>query len=573
MSSGINLTAAPKGYTYDQDKVRAPEETLTWAKERLNSLGENILLKTMRIDTGRLDLPVYISLCAPEAVRLTGTQKQMGKGLTPAQSETSAVMELCERFSLYHFLNHHPFFRAPYGSVENKAMSADQFFLSLHDEETDREFGMRLLRQMPFNWVWAKNLTDDKDELIPLDWFWLINEYNGPSAGNCLEEAINQGVAEVIERHVATVVEYDLLDAPTIDPTSIPAGPARDCLDRFDREGIKVFLKDFSLDTGVPTVAALAWDPKTLGTSEIVFQAGTTTDPVKSILRALTEVQQMACDFDKPSNYRETLPKFSTLEEAEYLYKTDNVITVDRMPNLARDDFREEIQAQVEALAKIGLKVYAIETTHPQLQVPACYVIIPGAHFRARAWGKITFNLARLAAERTEEAACVNVLKQLAAAEPDNYASNFFTGLAWERRDRPDEALPYFQNALKLEPSDLDRPAVLTHIGVCYKDLGKFDQALPHLEQARELDPGQWEIHHLIGVCHYHLDQMEPAMESFARAIEIDPSSGIDYANLGSCLRNLGQTAEAIKMYQNALEMDPSLDFARQNLVKLQAKS
>ena len=63
------------------------------------------------------------------------------------------------------------------------------------------------------------------------------------------------------------------------------------------------------MDTGVSTVAALAWDPKTLGTSEIVFQAGTTTDPVKSILRALTEVQQMACDFDKPSNYRETLPK------------------------------------------------------------------------------------------------------------------------------------------------------------------------------------------------------------------------------------------------------------------------
>ena len=222
MSSGIELTDVFKGYTLDQDKLCPPEETLSRVRAKLAGLSLKILQKTIRIDSGRLGIPVYISLCGPDAVALTGTGKQMGKGLTPVQAETSALMELVERFSFFSFIRSGERIRATRRELAARGlgplMDPARLFLSLHDERTDPELAGPILEGLPLSWVWARNLTEDRDELIPLDWFYLINEYNGPAAGNCLEEAINQALAEVVERHVASVVDHRRASTPTIDP-------------------------------------------------------------------------------------------------------------------------------------------------------------------------------------------------------------------------------------------------------------------------------------------------------------------------------------------------------------------
>jgi len=577
VSSGIELKDVFKGYTLDQDKLCPPEETAARVKARLAGLDLKILLKTVRIDSGRLGIPVYLSLCGPDAVRLTGTQKQMGKGLTPIQAETSALMELVERFSFFSYIRSGERIRAARRELAARGlgpvMDPAQLFLSLHDEQTDPALARPILEELPLSWVWARNLTEDRDELIPLDWFYLINEYNGPAAGNCLEEALNQALAEVVERHVASVVDHTRQSTPTIDPDSIPRGPAREAIQAFRREKIELVLKDFSLDTGIPTVAALAWDPATLGVSEMAFLAGTTTDPEKSVIRAITEAQQMGCDFIRSGEYRPTLPKFTSPEEARFVIQSEELVPLSALPNLAQDNLREEIRAQVRTLTRKGLSVYAVKTTHPRLEIPAVYVIIPGAHFRERTRGStVLFHAAKLAAENHGERASLSVLTRLAEAQPDDYQVNFFSGLALERGERPEEAMRFFQRSLDLGPSDLDRPAVLTHLGVCLKDLGRYEEALDYLGRAAELDRTQWEILHLTGFCRYSLREFEAAMESFSKAIELSPGSGIDYANLGSCLRELGRTAEAVGMYRNALELDPGLDFARENIRRLSGR-
>ena len=75
MKSNIILKDCFKTYRHDQDKVIQPEETLRHVKGRLDKLDIQILTQTLRIDTGRLDIPVYLSLCGEDAVRLTGTKK------------------------------------------------------------------------------------------------------------------------------------------------------------------------------------------------------------------------------------------------------------------------------------------------------------------------------------------------------------------------------------------------------------------------------------------------------------------------------------------------------------------
>ena len=101
MSHKIVLKDAFKGYTLDLDKVIPPEETVRRFRERLKTIDLDILENTVRIDNGRLDIPVYISICGRDAEKTIGKKRQMGKGGTPQQAEASAVMELAERFSLF----------------------------------------------------------------------------------------------------------------------------------------------------------------------------------------------------------------------------------------------------------------------------------------------------------------------------------------------------------------------------------------------------------------------------------------------------------------------------------------
>src|SRR5512141_2786666 len=100
----IILEDARKTFTLDQDKVLSPEETVRRFRARLSAVQLDILQDTVRIDTGRLGIPVFLSRCGADARRVIGTKKQMGKGATPAQAEASAVMELAERFSFFSFV-------------------------------------------------------------------------------------------------------------------------------------------------------------------------------------------------------------------------------------------------------------------------------------------------------------------------------------------------------------------------------------------------------------------------------------------------------------------------------------
>ena len=101
-------------------------------------LNLSILDETVRIDNGRLDIPVYFSVCGEDAARLTGTSKQMGKGATPVQAETSAVMELVERYSFYNFAaTPQNFIIDTYRNLKDRAMPFDMIAKSVHDDSDE----------------------------------------------------------------------------------------------------------------------------------------------------------------------------------------------------------------------------------------------------------------------------------------------------------------------------------------------------------------------------------------------------------------------------------------------------
>jgi ribosomal protein S12 methylthiotransferase accessory factor len=571
MLKPLKLTDALKGYTYDQDKLLTPEETIKRVRRRLGALDLEILAETMRIDSRRLDIPVYISLLGADAKRVVPTQKQMGKGATPVQSEASALMELVERYSFFSYVEDGPAILSTPRELDSPALDFSYLARSVFDASPDVAPAAALYQDWPLYFAPATNLTTGRAVYLPFHWFYLIEEYNGPAAGNCYEEAVLQALCEVVERHVGSVISHERRVTPALDPDSARDPAARELIRKFRNNGIQLFLRDFSLDTGIPTVGALAYDPATFPhDSEIVFAAGTTTDPEKSLIRALTEVAQLAGDFNRRTSYRPTLPKYATLAEAAYLMAPGPLKPLDSLPQLSHPNLREEIGNCLAALARLDLDVLAVDVTHPEVGIPAVYVLIPGTHFldRTRNTG-VVFHLAKLAALYAPPAEALAALERLDAVFPERFEVSFFLGLALANQDRPDAAVAHFARTLTLGPPAHEIPSIHVHLGSCHKDLGDYSQAVRAFSQALELDPDLKEAHHLLGFCFFKLGEHQDAVHCFEKVIELDPGSAIDYANLGINLQRLGLAREAAFVLRQALDLDPTLDFAARALQDL----
>lgn len=568
------LQDAYKTYLHDQDKVITPQETVARFKQRLAESGLNILDDIVRIDNGRLGIPVYFSICGPDARAVIGNYKQMGKGATPAQSKASAVMELAERFSLFSFYrNDTNFIRAPLSSLEEPAIGFDAIARSVSDESDDLPVVRRIFSELPLKWTWSHHMNAGRTVLVPFNWFWTINEFNGASAGNCNEEAICQGICEVVERHVSALVSRRWIKVPRIAVESIRDEVARELIARYEHAGVKLCLSDFTCNMGIPSIGALAWDPATFpDQSEIVWTAGTMPDANKALCRALTEVAQLAGDFNSNGNYVASgLPKFNRLEEADYVIQPGRSIHLSALPDLKDSNIRREVERCISALAERKLDLFLVDVRHPALDIPAFYTIIPGTQFRERAAApSVGMMCAKIISADFPAEAAIARLTQMNSDLPGKYYIQFYLGQVHLGRGDFEQAVAHLRKSADLNPPEEDLAGIYTYLGIAHKDQEQYAEALEALEKADLLDPERTDTLNLMGFCHYKQKAYEPAIACFNRVIALNPSSAIDYANLAVNHRALGRTEKAMEYYRLALALDSGIDFAREHLAQLQ---
>jgi ribosomal protein S12 methylthiotransferase accessory factor len=416
-------------------------------------------------------------------------------------------------------------------------------------------------------------LTRGEEILIPFNWFYTINEFNGPCAGNCVEEALIQGICELVERHVSSVISHNKLKTPAININSLTDPLVLEMIQKYRSVGVRLSISDFSLNTGIPSVGILAYDPSTFPEkSEIVWTAGTTPNPQKALSRALTEVAQLAGDFNTSSNYVASgLPKFTDLAEADFVIRPDSETDIAQLPDLSNDNIRVEVENCIAALSGIGMEVIVIDVMHPKLQIPAFYTIIPGAHFRERAVGtSVGMFSAKIIAESRDPRWAIKELRNMDELLPGKYYVKFFLGLSHLSSGDPLKSLTYFEEALKLDPREQDIPSIYSYMGVSLKDLEQYSEAIKTLEKAESYDNQRTDVFNLMGFCYFSLKEHEKAIECFRKVLQLNPTSAIDYANIASNYREMGNKQEAVRYYRLALELDPDIDFARKNLQKLE---
>lgn len=378
LRSGVRLEKRLKTHTRGIDKAVPPAEAVENVKRILHGINRELVAETIRIDAGRLDIPVYI--CRSGRDCNIPTPKTMGKGPTPEQSEASALYELVERYSHANFPRPETHRRGTLRDVEGETIATAQFFHVPHRDAAVSPEDEEIFAALPFAWVPAYSLVRRMDVLLPYEWFADIQGTNGLSAGSTMEETVLQGLCEVVERHVCAVVNAGRKAVPAIDFASVRDPVARELLGKFARHGIRIVCLDFSLDTGIPTVAGIAFDPASYPNSEIVCCAGTATHPEKALIRVLTEIQQMAVDYFRQDYYAGgLLPKFRTWEEARYLFNGAPPVPIQTLPDVSAGDLLEEIERCTAALQRIGFEPLVINITHPLLRLPAVFVLMAGS--------------------------------------------------------------------------------------------------------------------------------------------------------------------------------------------------
>ena len=89
-------------------------------------------------------------------------------------------------------------------------------------------------------------------------------------------------------------------------------------------------------------------------------------------------------------------------------------------------------------------------------------------------------------------------------------------------------------NALKSVASrEASNPTPRMELGNLYFDAERFDEAIKWYEEAVKLAPNDVNLHTDLGVSYYYVNQPDKALEQFSRSLQLDPKHAKTLLNLG----------------------------------------
>lgn len=216
-----------------------------------------------------------------------------GKGVTDAFSRASAYAELIERLQCYY----PQWFSAVGDIIPEERLFHDEVLVPaarlwdespkimralleapLPDEET--------LPCLPYWDVFAR-----RQRMLPYALMLSCFSSNGMCAGNTVEEAVAQGLCEVIERYAARLVVTGALNPPVIPLAALPAVSSGmlDMIKDMSGEGYTAIVKDCTLGGALPALAVIVLDE-----ANDRFNVKFGSDPVFDVAlqRCVTELYQ-----------------------------------------------------------------------------------------------------------------------------------------------------------------------------------------------------------------------------------------------------------------------------------------
>ena len=369
-------------------RVIAPKQTIENNEDKLKIAGITRIADITDLD--RIGMPIYTAIrptAEDGAVSIYG-----GKGISKDHAKASAMMEGFERYSAEK-QDCDETITASLDEISDLGNYIDPVSLNL-----PKDFKKEAIKLMQLEWSISKDIISGEDYYIPTNAVYhpyihdnqvqslFKSNTNGLASGNILEEAILHGMLEVIERDAWSIFELTHKNYAQIDLDSIESETVNDILEKFESEGIKIKLMDFTADVKIPTIAASADDTVTKDAGLLTLGMGTHLDPEVAVLRALTEVAQsratqingaredtVRADFAREAGYErmKRINKFYFKEEDEKIRLSD-------IANKGTSSITKDIEiVKNELIANDIDKILYVDLTRPELDVSVVRVIIP----------------------------------------------------------------------------------------------------------------------------------------------------------------------------------------------------
>ncbi|MBE1487380.1 YcaO-like family protein [Plantactinospora soyae] len=397
-----------KAYGSGAHREYAADWTYARLRPYFRHLGITRLADISGLD--RVGIPVYQAIVPGSIDRLC---VYSGKGPTPVEARTSAVMEVLERFSGW--LPLRPTTIAAYrelAAAGRPALRPAEHNLGLlpayHDD-------------LPIYWVTGHDLLADQPVLVPHSAVcytgypgappcYALTTSNGLASGNSLEEAIFHALCELIERDAMTIAEIvgsrlagvlasgvvsPNLTAreaarlttdrqPRLDPGTVPPS-VRPLVRRFEDAGLRLYLWSIGSDLGVPTVAAYASeasDDTGRPTSDDGVGHGAHPDLEVALTRAITECAQSRAVAAGPIRSAAVPPGDRDVPMAPRrtaIPDGGGLIPVSELASYPSDDIVADLRLLLDRLRAAGLgRVVVVDLSPPELPGHVVRVLVPG---------------------------------------------------------------------------------------------------------------------------------------------------------------------------------------------------
>lgn len=340
-----------------------------------------------------------------------------GKGRTDQQARTSALCEALERYS-GKYRGEEVILRGTLRQFGDAGIHPND--LMLYSERQYRERDAWNARGSQFqvvpywledtevtDWTPVWSHTEKRIKYLPASLLFYSHpvegarftswaDSNGCAAGASYEDAVLQGLFELVERDSVAVWWYNRVPRPQVDLAAMDDPFIAEMQDWFARIGREFWVLDLTTDLGIPSYVCL--NRRTYGpTEDIVMGFGAHLDARTGILRAITEMNQfmpavLDVAEDGTTRYAFDDPEClhwwhtATYENQPYIQPKGQAVfdpgaQADRTGGTISDLLAEAIGA----IEGAGHELLILDQTRADVGLPVVKVMAPGLrHFWAR---------------------------------------------------------------------------------------------------------------------------------------------------------------------------------------------
>lgn len=338
--------------------------------------------------------------------------RSSGKGMNEVEAKTSSLGEAIERYSVC-FQGDEPRISA---SLEELGPTAVHPNLCMQVSEAQyqgrQEWNRRCAsweripapleatRRLDWTPVWP--LSGEAPRYLPTMLLYsgypadprdacCVFDPSGGAAGNTPEEAVLQGLLELIERDSLALWWYNRVPRPGVDLAGVTDQYCRSLISSHQCRGRELWVLDLTSDLAIPAFAAVSRRIGP-GPERIVLGFGAHLDPQLAISRAVAEMDQVLtgltaqeCDGTLDATVRDWLRHAAVLDQSYLAPGPFPPTRPHDVTHLATSDIADDIRVCEHVLTSHHLEVLILDQTRPDIGVPVMKVIVPGLrHFRRR---------------------------------------------------------------------------------------------------------------------------------------------------------------------------------------------